>query len=137
VLRADHGEQAIVVGPGSNVQDNCVIHVSRERGTTLGAGVTIGHGAVLEACDVEDNAVVGMNATVLEYARIGPRSLVAAGSTVLAHGEIPPDSLAAGVPAVVKKPVEGGARRWIEESASYYVELSRAYAEQELGSGHE
>src|SRR5437588_6586376 len=59
VLRADHGEQGIVVGAGSSVQDNCVIHVAQDRGTTIGRGVTVGHGAILEGCDIEDGALVG------------------------------------------------------------------------------
>jgi carbonic anhydrase/acetyltransferase-like protein (isoleucine patch superfamily) len=132
VLRADHGAQGIVVGPRSNVQDNCVIHVARDRGTTIGADVTIGHGAIMEGCDIEDGAVIGMNAVVLEHARVGARSMLAAGSTVLAGTHIPPDSLAAGAPAVVKKPISGGATRWIEESARYYVEMARRYKDQGL-----
>jgi carbonic anhydrase/acetyltransferase-like protein (isoleucine patch superfamily) len=132
VLRADHGEQAIVIGAGSNVQDNCVIHVSLERGTTIGRNVTIGHGAILEACAIEDGAVIGMNAVVLEHARIGRRSMVAAGSTVLAHTEIPDEVLAAGSPAVVKKPLEGDARWWIEKSGTYYGALAARYRKQGL-----
>jgi len=132
VLRADHGEQAIVVGPESNVQDNCVIHVALDKGTTIGERVTIGHGAILEACDIGDEAVIGMNAVVLERARVGARSLVAAGSTVLAHSEIPEEVLCAGSPAVVKGPLEGAARWWIEKSGQYYLELAQRYRDQEL-----
>ena len=127
VLRADHGEQGIVVGPRSSVQDNCVIHVALDRGTTVGADVTVGHGAILEGCHIDDGAIIGMNSVILEHARVGARSMVAAGSTVLAHEEIPPDSLAAGSPARVKKLIEGGARWWIEQSGSYYVDLARRY----------
>jgi carbonic anhydrase/acetyltransferase-like protein (isoleucine patch superfamily) len=132
VLRADHGEQAIVVGPESNVQDNCVIHVALDKGTTIGERVTIGHGAILEACDIGDEAVIGMNAVVLERARVGARSLVAAGSTVLAHSDIPGEVLCAGSPAVVKGPLEGAARWWIEKSGQYYVDLARRYRDQGL-----
>src|SRR5579864_1751286 len=82
VLRGDHGSQAIVVGPRSNVQDNCVIHVSQNHATTIGSDVTIGHGAILEGCDIENGALIGMNATVLEQARVGERALLAAGSSV-------------------------------------------------------
>jgi len=132
VLRADHGEPPIVVGPRSSVQDNCVIHVSLDRGTIIGQDVTVGHGAILEGCEIEDGALIGMNAVVLDQARIGARSLLAAGSTVLARTEIPPDSMAAGSPARVKKPIEGGARWWIENSATYYVDLGRRYRDQGL-----
>lgn len=132
VLRADHGEQPIVIGPRSSVQDNCVIHVALDHGTIIGADVTVGHGAILEGCDIEDGALIGMNAVVLDHARVGARALLAAGSTVLARTEIPADSMAAGAPARVKKPITGDARWWVEHSASYYVELARRYADQGL-----
>jgi carbonic anhydrase/acetyltransferase-like protein (isoleucine patch superfamily) len=132
VLRGDHGDQGIVVGARSSVQDNCVIHVSFERGTTIGQDVTIGHGAILEACDIADGALVGMNSVVLERARIGPRALVAANSTILAGMEIPAETLAAGSPAVVKKGIEGGAAWWVENSARHYAELGRRYKRQGL-----
>lgn len=133
VLRADHGEQGIVVGPRSSIQDNCVLHVSERHRTAVGAGVTVGHGAILEGCTVEDGALIGMNAVVLEGAVVGTRSLIAAGSTVLAGVTIPPDSLAAGAPARVRKAIEGESRRWIEESAQYYVDLAERYRAQGLG----
>jgi carbonic anhydrase/acetyltransferase-like protein (isoleucine patch superfamily) len=132
VLRGDHGAQGIIVGARSSVQDNCVIHVSFERGTTIGEDVTIGHGAILEACDIGDGALIGMNAVVLELVHVGPRALVAANSTVLARMEVPADMLAAGSPATVKKEIEGGARWWIENSAEYYAELGRRYKRQGL-----
>lgn len=133
VLRADHGDCGIVVGTGSNVQDNCVIHVALDRGTTIGRGATVGHGAILEACEIGDSAVIGMNAVVLERVRIGARSMIAAGSTVLAHTVIPDEVLAAGSPATVRKRLEGGARWWIERSGEHYADLARQYRKQDLG----
>lgn len=133
VLRGDHGDRPIIIGARANVQDNCVIHVQLDRGTSVGQGVTIGHGAILEGCDIGEGALIGMNAVVLERAHIGARSLVAANSTVLAGMETPPDSLVAGSPAQVKRAIAGGARWWIDHSASYYVELSRRYRAQGLG----
>ena len=131
VLRGD-GAEGIVIGAGSNIQDNCVLHVSSERGTTVGADVTVGHGAALEGCEICDGAVIGMNAVVLERARVGARSLVAAGSTVLVGTVIPDDSMAAGSPAVVKGSTAGGVRWWIEHAAAVYVERARAYREEGL-----
>lgn len=135
VLRADHGEPPIVVGARSNVQDTCVIHVALDHGTIIGDDVTVGHGAVLEGCDIEDRALIGMNAVVLDHARVGAGSLIAAGTVVLAGMEIPPGRLAAGTPARVKKAIEGASAEWIERSAAYYVELSRKYREAGLGAG--
>jgi carbonic anhydrase/acetyltransferase-like protein (isoleucine patch superfamily) len=132
VLRADNGDRAIVIGERSNVQDNAVIHVDLERGTSVGKDVTIGHGAILEACTLGDGAVIGMNAVVLQGASVGRRAMIAAGSTVLAGAVIPDEVLAAGTPAVAKKRIEGAALRWVEGSAAHYVELARRYREEGL-----
>jgi carbonic anhydrase/acetyltransferase-like protein (isoleucine patch superfamily) len=133
VLRADHGEHGIVVGARTSVQDNAVIHVATERGTRIGNDVTIGHGALLEGCDIEDGALIGMGSIILNYARVGTRALIAAGSVVLERGQIPADTVAAGSPARVKKVLEGASRQWIEMSAGYYVELAAKYRAAGLG----
>jgi carbonic anhydrase/acetyltransferase-like protein (isoleucine patch superfamily) len=133
VLRADNGDRGIVIGEGSNVQDNAVIHVDLERGTVVGRDVTIGHGAIMEACQIGDGAVIGMNAVVLQGASVGRRAMIAAGSTVLAGAVIADETLAAGVPAVVKKRIEGAALSWVEGSARHYVELARRYRAEGLG----
>src|SRR5215510_12599056 len=80
VLRGDEGR--IVIGRGSNVQDNAVIHTTTEFPTILKENVTIGHGALLEGCTVEDGAVVGMGAIILHQVVIGEQAMVAAGSVV-------------------------------------------------------
>jgi carbonic anhydrase/acetyltransferase-like protein (isoleucine patch superfamily) len=98
--------------------------------TIIGANVTIGHGAMLEGCVVEDGAVVSMGAIVLQRARIGRGALVAAGSVVREGQEIPAGVVAAGVPAEVKKDVDGSSRRWIESAAVEYRELRRRYLEE-------
>lgn len=133
VLRADHGAHGIVVGARSSVQDNAVIHVALEQGTFVGRDVTVGHGALLEGCRIDDGALIGMGAIVLNYARVGSRALVAAGSVVLERGQIPADTVAAGSPARVKKVLEGPARSWIEVSAEYYVRLAARYRAAGLG----
>jgi carbonic anhydrase/acetyltransferase-like protein (isoleucine patch superfamily) len=134
VLRADHGERGIVIGPRSNIQENCVLHVSIDRGTIVGSDVTVGHGALLEGCEIGDGAVIGMNAVVLDAARVGAHSLIAAGSTVLVGTHIPDDTMAAGLPAVVKKATTGSTRWWIEHSAGHYVKRAHRYREAGLGS---
>lgn len=132
VLRADHGEDGITVGARSSVQDNCVVHVAFGRPTVIGEDVTVGHGAILEGCTIEDRALVGMNAVVLDSAVVGKGSLVAAGSTVLTETRISPGMVVAGSPARVKKAIEGDASWWIENSAAYYAELGGRYREQGL-----
>jgi carbonic anhydrase/acetyltransferase-like protein (isoleucine patch superfamily) len=118
VLRGDNSE--IRVGAGSCVQDNCVIHCAKDLPTTIGANVTIGHMAMLEGCAIEDRALVGMGAIVLQHARVGTGALVAAGSVVGEGVEIPAGMLAAGTPAQVKKELAGSSRRWVETAAREY-----------------
>ena len=85
---------------------------------------------MLEGCVVEDGAVVSMGAIVLQQARVGAGSLVAAGSVVREGQEIPAGVVAAGVPAVVKKKVDGSSRHWVATAAAEYRELRGRYLEQ-------
>ncbi|HEU4514277.1 MAG TPA: gamma carbonic anhydrase family protein [Nocardioidaceae bacterium] len=125
VLRADYGR--ITVGARSNVQDNCVFHTGSDLDVTLGEGVSVGHGAVLHGCTVEDDVLVGMGATILNGARIGRGSLIAAGTVVLEGTEIPPGSLVAGVPGKVRRPLGDAETKRVLENAQEYVELARRY----------
>jgi carbonic anhydrase/acetyltransferase-like protein (isoleucine patch superfamily) len=125
VLRGDFDR--IVVGAGSCVQDNAVIHAAEGLPTIVGRDVTVGHAAMLEGCVVEDGALISMGAIVLQGARVGAGALVAAGSVVREGQEIPPGVVAAGVPAVVKKDVDGSSRRWVETAAADYRALRRRY----------
>ena len=125
VLRGDFGR--IVIGKGSCVQDNAVVHTAEGLPTIVGANVTVGHAAMLEGCVVEDGAVIAMGAIVLQRARVGAGALVGAGSVVREGQEIPAGALAAGVPAVVKKQVDGSSRQWVETAAAEYRELRRRY----------
>ena len=118
VLRGDNA--AIVIGAGSNVQDNCVIHCADGLPTIVGANVTVGHMAMLEGCRIGDGALIGMGAIVLQRASVGEQALVAAGAVVGEGVEIPAGMLAAGVPARVKKPLDGSSKHWVETAAREY-----------------
>jgi len=118
VLRGDNS--AIVIGEGSNVQDNCVIHCAADLPTVVGQNVTIGHMAMLEGCEIEDGVLIGMGAIVLQRARVGSGSLIAAGAVVGEGVKIPPGVLAAGVPARVKKEIAGESQRWVQTAALEY-----------------
>jgi carbonic anhydrase/acetyltransferase-like protein (isoleucine patch superfamily) len=137
VIRGDDPELEIRVGARTSIQDNCVLHVSRQGATLIGADVTVGHGAVLESCTVGDGALIGMNAVVLQRARVGEAALVAAGAVVASGAEIPARHLAAGTPARVRKELEGESLRWVTTSAAHYVELSRSYLSQGVGGPRE
>jgi carbonic anhydrase/acetyltransferase-like protein (isoleucine patch superfamily) len=125
VLRGDFS--SIVIGAGSSVQDNAVVHCAEGLATVVGRNVTIGHGALLEGCIIEDGAVIGMGAIVLQRARVGSGSMVAAGAVVREGQEIPPGVVAAGAPAVVKKPLDGPSREWVESAAVHYQALRTRY----------
>lgn len=133
VLRGDNPENAIVIGPRTSVQDGCVIHVGNWCPTIVGANCTIGHGAKFESCTIGDGCTVGMNAVILQEAVIGAGSLVAAGSVVLERTEVPSGSLIAGVPAKVRKALDGSAARWVARGGDHYVQLSRRYLAQGIG----
>jgi carbonic anhydrase/acetyltransferase-like protein (isoleucine patch superfamily) len=125
VLRAD--SEPISVGRGSNVQDLSVMHADPGFPCTVGAGVSVGHRAVLHGCTVEDDVLVGMGAVVLNGARIGAGSLVAAGAVVLGGTEVPPGSLVAGVPAKVRRTLTDEEVAEIHRNASHYVELTATH----------
>ena len=125
VLRGDYSR--IVVGAGSNVQDNCVLHTNEDLPTLIGSNVTVGHLSLLEGCEIEDGALIGMGSIVLNRARVGRRAMLAAGSVVREGGEIPPEVLAAGVPAQVKKTLGGSSSEWVEMAAREYQSLRLKY----------
>jgi carbonic anhydrase/acetyltransferase-like protein (isoleucine patch superfamily) len=125
VLRGDFN--GIVVGAGTSVQDNSVIHTNESLPTTIGQNVTVGHLSLLEGCEIEDGALIGMGTVVLNRARVGRRAMLAAGSVVREDQEIPPEVLAAGVPATVKKELGGSSSEWVEMAAREYQSLRLKY----------
>lgn len=125
VLRAEF--EPIAIGEGANVQDNVSCHVDSGFPLTVGRNVSVGHNAVLHGCTVEDDALIGMGATVLNGAVIGTGSLVAAGTVVLEGTVVPPRSLIAGVPGRVRREVTEEEVESIRRNAAHYGELSEAY----------
>ncbi|HEX5566603.1 MAG TPA: gamma carbonic anhydrase family protein [Streptomyces sp.] len=132
VLRGDC--DAISIGAGSNVQDNCTVHADPGFPVAVGERVSVGHNAVLHGCTVEDDVLVGMGATVLNGARVGAGSLVAAHALVPQGMEIPPGSLVAGVPARVRRELTAEEREGIRLNARTYRELSRTHRETLTGA---
>jgi carbonic anhydrase/acetyltransferase-like protein (isoleucine patch superfamily) len=127
VLRAD--EAQIKVGAGANVQDNAVIHCAKNLPTLIEQNASVGHSAQLEGCVVEQDAVVGMGATMLQRSRLGKGSLLAAGAVLGEGSEVPAGHLAAGVPATVKKPLDGSSGNWVGITAQHYRDRAVAYKE--------
>ena len=119
VLRADSGR--IVIGARTNIQDNAVLHVNTRRDTILAADVTVGHAVVLEGCQIDAGALIGMNATVLSGAHVGAGSVVAAGAVVKEGMVIPAGMMAAGVPAKIIGPVSAAVQRRVAEAPTSYL----------------
>jgi carbonic anhydrase/acetyltransferase-like protein (isoleucine patch superfamily) len=122
VIRADMAE--VVLGRGSNLQDNVVVHTDYGFPALIGVGVSVGHAAVVHGCTVEDHCLIGMNATVLNGALIGAGSLVAGGAVVLEGTRIPPRSLVAGVPGKVRRTLTDEEYDKVVRNAEIYVELA-------------
>lgn len=96
-LRADVG--SIEIGEQTNIQDNAVLHVTKDQNLVVGDRCTVGHNAILHACTIADECLIGMGAIVLDGSFIGKQSLVGAGSVVSPNKSFPPRSLLMGVPA--------------------------------------
>ena len=127
VLRGD--TDSITIGNNSNVQDNCVVHCTKGFPVEIGDNVSVGHGAVVHGCKLDDNVLIGMNATVLNGAHIGKNSIVGAGAVVSEGKKFPENSLILGVPAKLIKEVSPEQVEMIQHNADNYVKLSKRYKE--------
>ncbi len=118
----------IRIGARTNIQDACVLHVSRRaHSTVLEENITVGHRVTLHGCYIEKNCLIGIGTIILDGARIGKNSLVAAGSLVTPGTIIPKRSLVMGSPARVKRELTDEEVAKLEESAQNYVTLSEIY----------
>ncbi len=131
VLRGDM--DWIELGEGSNVQDNTVVHTDTGIPTRIGAGVGIGHAAIIHGTTIEDGSLIGMGAKLLNGSVIGAGSLIAAGAVVLEGQVIPPGSIAAGVPAKVRGEITDDAmRERVRTNALVYQALGQKHKAIEL-----
>ena len=125
VLRGDN--EAITVGERSNVQDNCVLHTDPGCPLVIGRDVTVGHLAMLHGCTIEDEALIGMSAVVLNGAVIGSGSLVGAKALVGENKHMPGGSLILGAPGKVMRELADAERQRIRAGAANYVERGRRF----------
>lgn len=121
-LRGDFGR--IVLQAGSNVQDCCVLHGFPNCDTVIGEDGHIGHAAVLHGCTVENDALVGMNATIMDGVIIGAQSIIAANTFIKAGFEVPARSLVAGVPGRIVREVSDQEIAWKQTGTRDYQELT-------------
>jgi len=129
VLRGDIN--SIEIGEGSNVQDLTLVHLADDYGVKIGKYCTIGHTAIIHACEIGDECLIGMGATILDGAKIGDRCIVGANSLVTQRFVAPPGSMILGSPAKVTRALTekelNGLRPWAEK----YIKVATAHAARE------
>lgn len=124
-LRGDN--DLILVGAGSNIQENSVLHTDPGFALTIGQNCTIGHKAMLHGCTIGSNTLIGMGATVLNGARIGKNCLIGAGALITEGKEIPDGSLVVGTPGKVVRELDMTAIQGLTASALHYQENMRRF----------
>jgi carbonic anhydrase/acetyltransferase-like protein (isoleucine patch superfamily) len=120
---------SIQIGPRTNIQDQAVLHVSYQtHRLVIGAGVVVGHSAVLHGCTVEDGALIGIGAKVLDGAVVERGAQVGAGALVAPGKRVPAGHLVMGIPARVVRPLSDEEKSYIEDASQRYVQLKDEYA---------
>jgi carbonic anhydrase/acetyltransferase-like protein (isoleucine patch superfamily) len=127
VLRADINR--IIIGPRSNIQDNAVVHLDTGYPTTMGELVTVGHSAIVHACKIDNEVLVGMGAIILDDVEVGARSIIGANALVTLGMKIPPGSLVLGSPAKIRRALSLDEQNDIACWAWSYVETAKYFRE--------
>jgi len=127
VLRGDINR--IIIGPRSNIQDNAVVHLDTGYPTTMGELVTVGHSAIVHACKIDNEVLVGMGAIILDDVEVGPRSIIGANALVTLGMKIPPGSLVLGSPAKIRRQLTLDEQNDIARWAWSYVETAKYFRE--------
>ena len=125
VLRGDINR--IVIGAQTNLQDGAIVHLANEYPVIVGERVTVGHGAIVHACQVDDEVLIGMGAIILDGAEIGARSIIGANTLVTGGMKIPPGSLVVGSPAKVTRQLAVDEQAKIKTWAFKYVENAKLF----------
>jgi carbonic anhydrase/acetyltransferase-like protein (isoleucine patch superfamily) len=126
VLRGDIN--SIVIGEGTNVQDGTVVHLADDYGVKVGKRTTIGHAAIIHACEIGDECLIGMGATILDGAKIGDRCIVGANALVPQRFVAPPGSMILGVPARIVRPLKPEELAALPLNSAKYIETGKAHA---------
>ena len=127
VIRGDN--EPISIGKNTNVQENCVFHSDAGFPVNIGEGCTIGHKAMIHGCEIGDNSLIGMSATVLNGAKIGKNCLIGAGALVPEGKVIPDNSMVVGVPGKVVRELDEHAVMGLKASALHYVENAKRFSQ--------
>ncbi|GAB6181699.1 gamma carbonic anhydrase family protein [Desulfotomaculum defluvii] len=127
VIRGD--ADSVFIGRKTNIQDCCIIHQDKGFPVHVGENVTVGHGAILHGCAIEDNCIIGMGSIILNGSSIGEGSIIGAGTLVKEGQEIPPGSLAVGSPARIIRKLTEEEKNKITQSAQHYHEMASKLSE--------
>lgn len=133
VLRGDINR--IVIGHHTNIQDNAVLHLADDFPCIVGNYVTIGHSAIVHACTVSDDVLIGMGAVILDGAEIGAQSLIGAKALVKQGMKIPPGSLVVGMPAKVVRALDDEEKKALRASAEKYAQNAVYCLEHQINVG--
>jgi carbonic anhydrase/acetyltransferase-like protein (isoleucine patch superfamily) len=125
VLRGDI--EKIRIGKGSNIQDGSIVHLADDLAAIVGENVTVGHGAIIHACTIGDECLIGMRATVMDGAEIGAQSIVGAHSLVTKGFKAPSGSLIMGTPAKIVKSLDQETRDGLKNWALKYVKVAASH----------
>ena len=125
VVKGDYGE--IIVGNGTSIQDNVIIHARPGEITIIGNNVTLGHGCIIHNATVKDEAVIGMGAIVSDYAIVGEWAIVGEGAVVRSKFEVPPEKIAVGVPAKIIGDIQDHHKEELANFKKIYQDLARRY----------
>jgi carbonic anhydrase/acetyltransferase-like protein (isoleucine patch superfamily) len=126
ILRGDIN--SIAIGEGTNVQDGTIVHLADDYGVKVGNYTTIGHAAIVHACEIGNECLIGMGATVLDGAVIGDQCIVGANALVTQRFSAPAGSMILGAPAKVVRPLTEAERAGLRKWAEKYIEVAKAHA---------
>lgn len=126
ILRGDI--QTIKIGKGTNIQDGSIIHLADDYGVEIGEYTTVGHGAMIHACKIGNECLIGMRSTILDGAEIGDHCIIAAGAVVTPRTIIPPGSMVMGAPGKIKRPLTPQEIAGLRPQADKYVIVAKAHA---------
>ncbi|MCX7920679.1 MAG: gamma carbonic anhydrase family protein [Clostridia bacterium] len=125
VIRGDTAK--ITIGSCTNLQDGCILHCSHDKDLIIGNNVTVGHGAILHSCIVDEGCLVGMGAIILDGVKIGKNCLVAAGALLTPNTQVPDNSLVLGNPGIIKRQLTDEEVAKIKMSSQEYIRLANEY----------
>ncbi len=133
VIRAD--QNAVLIGENTNIQDGCILHTDPDDPLIIGKDVSVGHGAILHGCTIEDHCLIGMGSIIMNRAIVHPYCIIGAGALVKEGMEIPSGSVVVGCPAKIIAKITDEQRKQLEANAQHYQEWKQIYQREDEEDG--